>query len=99
MEIIRLSGYTEGERLIIARDYLIPRQIRENSLRPAEFLLKDEALQEIIRSYTREAGVRSLEREIGRACCKVATPIAEGTAQKVTVRAGDGRELVGNPRS
>ena len=71
MEIIRLSGYTEGEKLIIARDYLIPRQIRENSLRPAEFLLKDEALQEIIRSYTREAGVRTLEREIGRACRKV----------------------------
>jgi ATP-dependent Lon protease len=98
MEIIRLSGYTEGEKLIIARDYLIPRQIRENSLRPAEFLLKDEALQEIIRSYTREAGVRSLEREIGRACRKVATQIAEGKAKKVTVRAEDVSELLGKPR-
>ncbi|HEX9675275.1 MAG TPA: endopeptidase La [Anaerolineales bacterium] len=98
MEIIRLSGYTEGEKLIIARDYLIPRQIRENSLRPAEFLLKDEALQEIIRSYTREAGVRSLEREIGRACRKVATQIAEGKAKKVTVRAEDVSGLLGKPR-
>jgi ATP-dependent Lon protease len=98
MEIIRLSGYTEGEKLIIARDYLIPRQIRENSLRPEEIQFGQQALQEIIRSYTREAGVRNLEREIGRACRKVATQIAEGKAQQVQVRAEDVAELLGKPR-
>jgi ATP-dependent Lon protease len=98
MEIIRLSGYTEGEKVIIARDYLIPRQIRENSLRPDEIQFAKEALQEIIRSYTREAGVRNLEREIGRACRKVATQIAEGKSKKIAVRAKDVSGLLGNPR-
>ena len=78
MEIIQLSGYTEGEKKEIAKGYLIPRQLRENSLRENEVSFTDEGLEEIIRFYTREAGVRNLEREIGSVCRKVVTRIAEG---------------------
>ncbi len=77
MEIIYLSGYTENEKIAIAKGYLIPRQIRENSLHPNEIKFKDEALRKIIREYTREAGVRNLERKIGAVCRKVGTRIAE----------------------
>ncbi len=98
MEVIRLSGYTENEKIIIARDYLIPRQIRENSLREEEITFEERALKEIIRSYTREAGVRNLEREIGRACRKVATQIAEGTAESVSVTPEVVADLLGKPR-
>ncbi|MBC7239547.1 MAG: AAA family ATPase, partial [Chloroflexi bacterium] len=73
MEILQLSGYTEQEKLAIAKGYLLPRQIRENGLRPEEISFEDEALVRIIREYTREAGVRSLERQIGTVCRKVAT--------------------------
>ena len=79
MEIIYLSGYTENEKMSIARGYLIPRQIRENSLRDDEIKFTDEALQMLIRQYTREAGVRNLERKIGAVCRKVGTKIAEGS--------------------
>ncbi|MGE5251513.1 MAG: endopeptidase La [Bacteroidota bacterium] len=85
MEIIFLSGYTESEKVSIAQGYLIPRQIRENGLHPDEVVFSREALQEIIRSYTREAGVRSLERRIGAICRKVGTRIAEGKGEKFTV--------------
>ncbi len=78
MEIIELSGYTEGEKIQIAKGYLIPRQLRENSLRKDEVNFSDDSLKEIIRFYTREAGVRNLEREIGAICRKVVTRIAEG---------------------
>ncbi len=78
MEVIYISGYTEHEKIAIARGYLIPRQIRENSLRPEEIEFTEEALQKIIRQYTREAGVRNLERKIGAICRKVGTRIAEG---------------------
>ena len=77
MEMIFLSGYTENEKLAIARGYLIPRQIRENSLRENEITFTDEALKLIVRQYTREAGVRNLERKIGAVCRKVGTKIAE----------------------
>jgi ATP-dependent Lon protease len=98
MEIIRLSGYTEGEKVIIAVNYLIPRQIRENSLREAEVSFRDDAIREIIRSYTREAGVRNLEREIGKAARKVATQIAEGKLERVEVTPEALAELIGKPR-
>ncbi len=98
MEVIQLSGYTEQEKLAIARGYLIPRQIRENGLRPEEIRIEDEALRQIIRSYTREAGVRNLEREIGRLCRKVVTRIAEGQQQAMTVTAEMVGELLGKPR-
>ena len=78
MEVIQLSGYTEGEKVEIAKGYLIPRQLRENSLRESEVSFKDEGLEEIIRHYTREAGVRNLERQIGAVYRKIATRIAEG---------------------
>jgi ATP-dependent Lon protease len=85
MEIIYLSGYTENEKLAIARGYLIPRQVRENSLREDEVTFTDEALKMIVRQYTREAGVRNLERKIGAVCRKVGTKIAEGSAEKFTI--------------
>ncbi len=85
MEIIFLSGYTENEKMAIARGYLIPRQIRENSLREDEIKFTDDALQMIVRQYTREAGVRNLERKIGAVCRKVGTKIAEGSVDKFEI--------------
>ncbi len=85
MEVIFLSGYTENEKLAIARGYLIPRQIRENSLRENEVTFSDDALKAIIRQYTREAGVRNLERKIGAVCRKVGTKIAEGKLEKADI--------------
>ena len=98
MEIIHLSGYTEQEKAEIARQYLVPRQIRENGLRRSEIAFDDEALLQLIRDYTREAGVRSLEREIGRAARKVVTRIAEGEQDCVQIDEGLLRELLGKPR-
>lgn len=98
MEIIMLSGYTESEKIEIAKGYLIPRQIRENGLRPNEVSFTRQALQTIIRSYTREAGVRNLEREIGAVNRKVVTLIAEGKRKKVKITPKIIRELIGRPR-
>ena len=98
MEIIQLSGYTEQEKVEIARQYLVPRQIRENGLRPDEIEFSEDALLTIVRDYTREAGVRTLEREVGRAARKVVTRIAEGTDEKVTIDKARLRDLLGNPR-
>jgi ATP-dependent Lon protease len=98
MEIIQLSGYTEQEKLAIAQQYLVPRQIRENGLRAEEIEFTSDALLEVIRDYTREAGVRTLEREIGRAARKVVTKIAEGTTEKAVIDAKVIRGLLGNPR-
>ncbi|HEY47352.1 MAG TPA: endopeptidase La [Anaerolineae bacterium] len=98
MEVIRLSGYTDREKATIAQGYLLPRQIRENGLKPEEVEFSEEALQEIIRSYTREAGVRNLEREIGRICRKVATKIAEGKTDTIVITSDLVREFLGKPR-
>ncbi len=98
MEVIRLSGYTENEKLEIARGYLIPRQIRENGLKETEISFADDALLQVIRSYTREAGVRNLEREIGQLCRKVATQIAEGSAKRVKITTKRVREFLKKPR-
>ena len=95
MEIIQLSGYTELEKQEIAKQYLVPRQTRENGLRPSEIAFDDEALQLLIRDYTREAGVRSLEREIGRAARKVVTRIAGGEEDCVRDRQGVAARTVG----
>lgn len=97
MEVIRLSGYTDNEKLAIARGYLIPRQIRENGLRDEEISFTDEALETVIRFYTREAGVRNLEREIGRLCRKVATNVAEGTLEKADITKDEVRTYLGKP--
>jgi ATP-dependent Lon protease len=98
MEVIRLSGYTEGEKVIISQDYLIPRQERENSLRDEEIEFTEGAIREVIRSYTREAGVRNLEREIGKICRKVATSIAEGKKKKAKVTEKQVLKQLGKPR-
>jgi ATP-dependent Lon protease len=82
MEIIQLSGYTAGEKLEIAKRYLVSRQLEANGLKAEQVEIEDAALRRIIEGYTREAGVRSLEREIGRVLRHVAVEIAEGSAQK-----------------
>jgi ATP-dependent Lon protease len=98
MEILELDGYTEEEKVRIAQEYLIPRQIRENSLRPEEISFEDEALRVIIREYTREAGVRNLERQIGTVCRKVATQVAEQEGAGIHVSQEDLVHYLGRPR-
>jgi ATP-dependent Lon protease len=98
MEILRLSGYTETEKLHIAQGYLIPRQLRENGLRRNELSFTDAALRQIIRDYTREAGVRNLEREIGSVARKVVTRIAEGDPEPVRVTIHNVVEFLKKPR-
>lgn len=85
MEIIELSSYTEREKVAIAEGYLIPRQIKENGLRTGEIEFTESALSEIVQGYTREAGVRNLEREVGKICRKVAARVAAGEAPDTTV--------------
>lgn len=98
MEILELDGYTEEEKVRIAQQYLLPRQLRENSLRPGEVILDDDVLRAIIRDYTREAGVRNLERQIGTICRKVATRVAEKEGVSVHVKVEDLVEYLGKPR-
>jgi ATP-dependent Lon protease len=86
MEILELPGYIEEDKLAIAKGYLVPRQTGENGLKPENISFTDEAIREIIRSYTREAGVRQLERELGAVCRSVATRIAEGFNETITVK-------------
>jgi ATP-dependent Lon protease len=99
MEVIQLAGYTAEEKHQIARRYLIPRQIERNGLTPSQIEIKDEVIDVIIEEYTREAGVRNLEREIGSLCRKVAREFAEGNAKrKVTVTAAKARQMLGKRR-
>lgn len=85
MEVINLPGYTEEEKLEIAKQFLVPRQMKENGLKEKHIAFTDEVLQEIITKYTREAGLRNLEREVGNICRKVARKIAEGRKQQVKI--------------
>ncbi|MFI5002394.1 MAG: endopeptidase La, partial [Reyranellales bacterium] len=98
MEIIALSGYTAGEKFEIARRYLVRRQLEANGLKPEQVEIEDAALRRIIEGYTREAGVRSLEREIGRTLRHVAVEIAEGTTARVQVDVATLEKILGNPR-
>jgi ATP-dependent Lon protease len=99
MEVIQLAGYTEEEKLQIAKRYLVPRQIERNGLKRSQIAISDRALRVVISDYTREAGVRQLEREIGSICRKVARQVAEGTATKrVSVSEPRVRELLGRRR-
>ena len=99
MEIIQLAGYTEEEKLQIAKRYLVPRQIERNGLKKSQIAFTDAGLRAIISDYTREAGVRNLEREIGSVCRKAARQVAEGNHQrKLSVTAPRVRELLGRPR-
>jgi ATP-dependent Lon protease len=98
MEVIRIAGYTENEKVNIARSYLVPRQLKENGLLPDEVRFTIPALKTIIRSYTREAGVRNLERQIGAVCRKVATRITEKGATDTEIVEGDVHSLLGRAR-
>jgi ATP-dependent Lon protease len=98
MEIISLAGYTPGEKLQIARRYLVRRQLEANGLKPEQVDIDDDVLATIIAAYTREAGVRNLEREIGRALRHVAVRIAEGSAEHVHIGADDVHDLLGPGR-
>ncbi len=100
MEIIALAGYTIDEKLHIARKYLVPKQVAANGLRPSQVAFDDAALHEIITSYTVEAGVRNLEREIGSVCRKLARKVAEDNGGRRRFKVGPKRvhELLGRPR-
>jgi len=98
MEILELSGYTEEEKIKIAQQYLIPRQIRENGLRAEEINFTAESIRQVIRDYTREAGVRNMERELGSICRKVVTQIAEGKVESVTLTPEKASEYLGKPK-
>ena len=98
MEVIGLAGYSDPEKLQIARRYLIPRQIGENGLKPGQLQIADEAIELIAARYTREAGVRQMERNIGSIARKVALKIAQAEAETVSVAAADIRDYLGAPR-
>ncbi len=98
METVTFSGYTEQEKLAIARQYLLPRQLQENGLGTEQLQLTDAAIAEITALYTREAGVRQLERELGKLARKVARKIAAGETQALALDAGGAAPLLGRPR-
>jgi ATP-dependent Lon protease len=98
MEVVNFAGYTEREKLEIAKRYLVPRQLRENGLAAEQLVLTEAALSEITASYTREAGVRQLEREIGKLARRVARKIAAGEVERLTVDRGDVNALIGRPK-
>lgn len=98
MEVINLSGYTEEEKLQIAKRYLVPRQIKENGLKAKLISFDDASINEIIAKYTREAGLRSLEREIGKVCRKVARKVAEGNKNAVKITAKELHTYLGIPK-
>jgi ATP-dependent Lon protease len=98
MEVIELPGYAEEDKTIIARRYLVPRQLKAVGLTPEQCIITDEALAEVVRGYTREAGVRQLEREIGAICRGVATGFAEGSTGPVSVDAQSVRHYLGTAK-
>ena len=98
MEIIELTGYTEEEKVEIARRYLVRRQLEANGLKAEQVSVSDEALHAIAREYTREAGCRSLEREIGAVLRNVAVRVAEGRVAAVRIEAADVHEILGAPK-
>jgi len=98
MEVISLSGYTEEEKTEIAKRHLIPKQIEENGLSDAHVSFPDKAIQTIIQKYTREAGLRNLEREFAKVCRKLARRVADGERGPYRVSPGRAEELLGVPR-
>jgi ATP-dependent Lon protease len=98
MELLRLSGYTEEEKLQIARRYLLPRQLVQAGITEEQMKVPDETMQTIIRRYTREAGLRQLERALGQLARKIALRLAEGHTEAVTVRPEDLADLLGAER-
>ena len=98
MEIVQLPGYTQEEKLEIARRYLVKRQLKDNGLAPEQLEIADTALAAIIRDYTREAGVRSLERQIGAVCRRIAVKIAAGEVSKARIDESDLADILGPAR-
>ena len=98
MEVIRLSGYTEDDKLEIARRHLIPKQLAENGLSAAQLRFTKQGLRKIIQGYTREVGLRNLEREIGAICRKVAVQVARGKDVKLAIRPGRVEKLLGSEK-
>jgi ATP-dependent Lon protease len=98
MEVVQFSGYTEAEKLEISRRFLVPRQVQENGLKAAQIDISDAALAEVVTGYTRESGVRQLERELGKLSRKVARKIAAREVEHVDVDADKVHELLGRPK-
>ncbi|MBF6176450.1 endopeptidase La [Nocardia blacklockiae] len=99
MELITVDGYTEDDKVAIARDFLVPRQLERNALTADEVAITEEALREIAANYTREAGVRQLERLIAKALRKAATRLSEGSvSEPLTIGLGDLKDYLGRPR-
>jgi len=98
MEVIRLSGYTLEEKLEIAKRYLLPRQIKENGIKKSHLRFRDETIQRVITHYTYEAGLRNLERELGKICRKVAKKIAEGGKGPYTISNNTLQKYLGPPK-
>ena len=98
METVEFRGYTESEKLEIALRYLLPRQMRQSGLRDEELAIGNDAILTVIQNYTREAGVRQLERELGKLCRKVARKIASGEDDGLEITPAVGQELLGRPR-
>ncbi len=98
MEVIELSGYSDEDKLLIARSHLLPRQIRENGLKKGQISISDAAIMETIKGYTREAGLRSLERELGSVCRKLARRLAEGAKGPFQVSQNSVAKLLGVPK-
>jgi ATP-dependent Lon protease len=98
MEVVQFSGYTEAEKLEIAKRYLVPRQLKENGLKAEQITIGPEAIAEVITGYTREAGVRQLERELGKVGRKVARKIAAREVERMDIDAARVRELLGRPK-
>ena len=95
MEVIRIPGYTEDEKINIANKYLLPKQIKENGVKANELDLEDGTIKEIIRSYTRESGVRNLEREISKVSRKVVKKVVNGEKVKVNVNRNNLSDFLG----
>ena len=85
MEVIRLAGYTEDEKINIANKYLLPKQIKDNGVKEKEMTLSEDIIKEIIRSYTKESGVRNLEREISKVARKVVKKVVTGEEKEVNI--------------
>jgi ATP-dependent Lon protease len=98
MEIIQLAGYSDREKLNIAKQYLVPRQVKENGLTAEQLVITDDAIDLLTSRYTREAGVRQLERTVGNLARKVALKVAQGSTNKVTISAEEVKGYLGPPR-
>lgn len=98
MEVLEIAGYTENEKFHIGKQYLIPKQIKKNGLKKSQLVINDKALKTIISEYTREAGVRGLERQIGKICRKAAKLVVEEQQEKVRVSGKNIEEFLGKKK-